>query len=812
MLGRHERPGRSKPVIQRVAASLAAVLAFLLPLAVAAQVNIGLDYATAIGLATTDIRTVIARVISYFLGLLGIIAVGIAMYGGWVYMTSKGEPGEVERAKKIIVSGVIGLMIILSAYAITQFIINSFKEAGLLGEDSGGGYVSGGFGRTPAGMLGSGMIEYHYPTAGQTNVARNTRISITFKKPLFRSSIFRGYSDGGTYELADDRYCPDQKNLPADLKTCPLVCSAGTCLKEFALNTDTLKVIPQADLGTGAFDAFYAKALNNPSTDPALADGIALRAKVTDLPDTLDTTLRQTLVIMPAALLGSGDHDVDYRVKVRGGAAGVKVWVRDAKAGTNAPAPAFADPGPNDPYFWPFTTGTLVDNVPPKLLFIQPNNRQSVLAPTTAPIDRNQVLQMTFDEPVDPTVVSGAVGAVPGVKIEARCIAGLDCVFGCEDLANQNACNASAMCLWNASASKCAYNAAKAGDADPFRIVPGKLRAGNRNQTVEFVPDRACEGVSTNSCGETVYCLPKNVELHVTAVAASVGSNPPASSADDGVIDMAANSFDGNMNGKAEGKSKNAATCSDCFNLNAPQTDLKTILDSARWTLKVGENIDLVPPAISDLDPKSVNMPGVTATTSYAAAKGPSAVPSDIAIKVSWTKDMMMTSAQPGAVGDIAPPDAASPVAGTVALEQYFCSKNAPGCTTGAEGCPAGTCPIYIGFSPYFPTSEDIPPAQWGRVMQIDHQAIPTPNDLGFTEKDDLTGVTPSVVPLVGAQMRDLKQNCFYPSTFSGQVDTSKVSPACNSADPSNPNCCNMGAVKQFDGSTYVPFTCPAKP
>ncbi len=810
MLGRHERPGRWKPAIGGAAAAAAAVLAFLLPLAAAAQANIGLEYATAIGLATTDIRTIVARIISYFLGLLGVVAVGIVLYGGWVYMTSQGESGEVERAKKIIISGAIGLAIILSAYAITAFIFRGLGASVTGGGEGGGGYVSGGFGRSPAGMLGSGMIEYHYPTAGQTNVARNTRISITFKKPLLRSSVFRGYYDAGTYEMTDDRYCPDQKNLPADLKTCPLVCSGSNCLAEFALNTDALKIIRQADLGTGAFDTFYAKALNNPATDPAIVDGIALKAKLTDLPVTLDTTLRQTLVIIPAALLGSGDQDVDYRVKVRGGSAGIRVWASDPASGAKAPIAAFADPGPNDPYFWPFTTGTLVDNTPPKLLFIQPNNRQGGLTPASAAIDRNQVLQMTFDEAVDPTIVSGASGSAPGVRIEARCVAGQDCVFGCEDLANQNSCDASAMCAW--TAGHCAYNAVKAGPDDPFRTVTGTLRAGNRNQTVEFLPDRACEGVSVNSCGETVYCLPKNVELRVTAVAASVGSNPPASSADDGVIDMAANSFDGNANGKAEGKSKNAQTCSDCFNLNAPQSNLTGILDSARWTLKVGANIDLVPPAIADMEPKSANLPGIGSTTTYAAAKGPSAVPTDAAIKVLWTKDMMVTSAQSGAVGDVTPPDASSPVGASVALEQYFCSKNAPGCTSGAEGCPTGTCPIYIGFSPYFPTSQDINPAQWGRLMLIDHQPIPTPNDLGFTENDDLSQVTPSVVPLVGAQMRDLKQNCFYPSVFAGQVDTAKVSPACNSADPSNPNCCNLGAVPQYSGQTYAPFVCPAKP
>lgn len=82
-----------------------------------------------IGLGGEDIRLVIARIIRIFLGILGIIAIGITLYGGFVYMTSGGNEEKIAQARKIIVNGVIGIVIILSAFAIASFIINQLASA-----------------------------------------------------------------------------------------------------------------------------------------------------------------------------------------------------------------------------------------------------------------------------------------------------------------------------------------------------------------------------------------------------------------------------------------------------------------------------------------------------------------------------------------------------------------------------------------------------------------------------------------------------------------------------------------------------------
>jgi heme/copper-type cytochrome/quinol oxidase subunit 2 len=72
--------------------------------------------------SATDIRTIIVNIIVGILGLLGIIFVVLIIYAGVRYMTSMGNEEQTSEAKNQIVSAVIGLAIILSAYAITSFV------------------------------------------------------------------------------------------------------------------------------------------------------------------------------------------------------------------------------------------------------------------------------------------------------------------------------------------------------------------------------------------------------------------------------------------------------------------------------------------------------------------------------------------------------------------------------------------------------------------------------------------------------------------------------------------------------------------
>jgi len=154
-------------------------------------VDVGLEQAAGTGLNNSqDIRVIIANITRVIIGFLGIIAVGLIIYAGWLWMTSEGNEEKVEQAKKLLINAVIGLIIILSAFAIASFILN--RLIGSVGNNNiypniknpgnGGGILA----------LGSNIVSSHYPVRNQLNVARNTKIVITFKEAMDPASIMDG--------------------------------------------------------------------------------------------------------------------------------------------------------------------------------------------------------------------------------------------------------------------------------------------------------------------------------------------------------------------------------------------------------------------------------------------------------------------------------------------------------------------------------------------------------------------------------------------------------------------------------------------
>lgn len=94
-----------------------------------AEVDVGISYGQNIGLGGEDPRTMAVNIIRIALGFLGIIAVGLIIYGGWIYMSSAGNEEKISKAKKILIGAAIGLVIILSSFAIVSFILNKLSES-----------------------------------------------------------------------------------------------------------------------------------------------------------------------------------------------------------------------------------------------------------------------------------------------------------------------------------------------------------------------------------------------------------------------------------------------------------------------------------------------------------------------------------------------------------------------------------------------------------------------------------------------------------------------------------------------------------
>ena len=78
------------------------------------------------GLTThTDLPTMAGTVIGVALSLAGVIFFGLMIYAGFLWMTAQGKEEQAKKALDTIIACIIGLVIILAAYAITRFIFNS---------------------------------------------------------------------------------------------------------------------------------------------------------------------------------------------------------------------------------------------------------------------------------------------------------------------------------------------------------------------------------------------------------------------------------------------------------------------------------------------------------------------------------------------------------------------------------------------------------------------------------------------------------------------------------------------------------------
>lgn len=82
--------------------------------------------------ADDGLQSNITNIINVIIGLLGIVAVVVIILGGVQYMTAGGDAAKVKKAKDTILYGVIGLIIIILAAAIVNFVIA--KVAGGSGE------------------------------------------------------------------------------------------------------------------------------------------------------------------------------------------------------------------------------------------------------------------------------------------------------------------------------------------------------------------------------------------------------------------------------------------------------------------------------------------------------------------------------------------------------------------------------------------------------------------------------------------------------------------------------------------------------
>ena len=111
-----------------------AIISFFAPVIVFAQgnlnnaaANLGKTAKEAGTSSNDDISVIVGTGINTALTLVGLIFLILMVYAGFLWMTARGESDQVDKAQKIITGSVIGLVIVLSAYAITVFVTTGFN-------------------------------------------------------------------------------------------------------------------------------------------------------------------------------------------------------------------------------------------------------------------------------------------------------------------------------------------------------------------------------------------------------------------------------------------------------------------------------------------------------------------------------------------------------------------------------------------------------------------------------------------------------------------------------------------------------------
>lgn len=70
-------------------------------------------------------RAIIKRIVDYILLFLGLIAVIMIIYGGFLYVTSAGNEENVAKGKKILIYAAVGIVIILISFALVNTLLGA---------------------------------------------------------------------------------------------------------------------------------------------------------------------------------------------------------------------------------------------------------------------------------------------------------------------------------------------------------------------------------------------------------------------------------------------------------------------------------------------------------------------------------------------------------------------------------------------------------------------------------------------------------------------------------------------------------------
>jgi len=111
--------------MKKVSIIIASLVLLCLPYAaLATNLSIDTSLGTTLGLGSADLKNTVINILQWVLGILALVAVVMIISAGIIAGTS-GDEDRADTAKRVIVGAIIGLIIVLLAWAIVIFVVGT---------------------------------------------------------------------------------------------------------------------------------------------------------------------------------------------------------------------------------------------------------------------------------------------------------------------------------------------------------------------------------------------------------------------------------------------------------------------------------------------------------------------------------------------------------------------------------------------------------------------------------------------------------------------------------------------------------------
>lgn len=120
----------------------------------------------------SGVNQIIGNVIGAALSMVGVLFFVLVVYGGVMWMTARGDEDQVQSGRSTIITASIGLVVILSSYAITSFVLGSLPTGSTTSPGSGGSPGGG------SGNGGNGSCQSDADCTGGTWCKKSSNVCI----------------------------------------------------------------------------------------------------------------------------------------------------------------------------------------------------------------------------------------------------------------------------------------------------------------------------------------------------------------------------------------------------------------------------------------------------------------------------------------------------------------------------------------------------------------------------------------------------------------------------------------------------------